>query len=141
MWCITGGILMKINLLEQGLVMLKVACTSMEAQDAHEDILVIAQVGHRLDILNMRMLPKKILYKYIPVHTSTYMYILVHTLMDIPPGLDTRCYPYFPTGQSREPCAEYCVLSRNSKQPFPLSSLANSSGGGQGGQLPVGARL
>jgi hypothetical protein len=44
MWRITGWIMLKINLLEQVLVMLKVASTSMEAQDAHEDILVIAQV-------------------------------------------------------------------------------------------------
>jgi hypothetical protein len=75
-WCITGGIVMKINLLEQGLVMLKVASTSMEAQDAHGDILVIAQVVHSLDILNMGMLPK--IYM-IQVHTSTYQYIPVRT--------------------------------------------------------------
>ncbi len=38
--------------------MLKVASTSMEAQDAHEDILVIGQVGHSLDIIDMGMLQK-----------------------------------------------------------------------------------
>ena len=49
---------MKIELLQQGLVMLQVARTGMEAQDAHEDILVIGQVGDSLDILNMGM-PQK----------------------------------------------------------------------------------
>ena len=37
---------------------LKVASTGMETQDAHEDILVIGQVGDSLDILNMGM-PQK----------------------------------------------------------------------------------
>jgi hypothetical protein len=77
LWRITGG--MEIDFLEQGLVMLKVASTCMEAQDAHEDILVIGQVGHSLDILDVGMLHKKhnisLLYQYIPVHTSTYWYI------------------------------------------------------------------
>ncbi len=63
----------KINLFEQGLVMLKVASTSMDSQDAHEDILVIAQVGHSLIILNMGMLPEK------NVDTSTYKYIIACT--------------------------------------------------------------
>jgi len=36
--------------------MLKVASTGMETQDAHEDILVIGQVGHSLDILDVGML-------------------------------------------------------------------------------------
>ncbi len=40
---------MEIDFLEHGLVMLKVASTGMEAQDAHEKILVIGQVGHCLD--------------------------------------------------------------------------------------------
>jgi hypothetical protein len=50
---------MKLDRLEQGLVMLQVPSTSMEAQDAHEDIFVIRQVGHSLDILDMGMLQKK----------------------------------------------------------------------------------
>jgi hypothetical protein len=36
--------------------MLQVASMSMEVQDAHEDILVIGQVGHSLDIIYMGML-------------------------------------------------------------------------------------
>jgi hypothetical protein len=48
----------------------------METQDAHEDILVIAQVSHSLDILNMGMLPKQTVdtstYKFVQVHTRTY---------------------------------------------------------------------
>ncbi len=39
--------------------MLKVASTSMETQDAHEYILVIGQVSHSLDILDMGMLQTK----------------------------------------------------------------------------------
>ena len=58
LWHITGGIMMEIDFLEQGLVMLKVASTCMEAQDAHEDILVVGQVGHSLDILDVGMLHK-----------------------------------------------------------------------------------
>ena len=50
---------MKLDSLEQGLVMLQVPSTSMEAQDAHENILVIGQVGHSLDVLDMGMLQKK----------------------------------------------------------------------------------
>ena len=71
LWRITGG--MEIDFLEQGLVMLKVASTCMEVQDAYEDNLVIGQVGHSLDILDVGMLHMKhSLYKYILVHTSTY---------------------------------------------------------------------
>ena len=124
------------------LIHIAATSASMEAQDAHEDILVIGQVGHSLDILDMGMLQKKhSLYKYILVHTCTYSYIHVRTSMyvDIPLELDTRCCPYFPTVQFREPCVVYCVLSRNSNQPFLLSSLADSSGGDRGGQLPFGA--
>ena len=53
---------MELNFLEQGLVMLKVASTGMETQDAHEDILVIGQVGHSLDILDVGMLHQNIVY-------------------------------------------------------------------------------
>ena len=73
---------MELDFLEQGLVMLKVASTpaGMETQDAHEDILVIGQVGHSLDILDVGMLHQKhSLYKFMTVHTSTYYYILVRT--------------------------------------------------------------
>jgi hypothetical protein len=34
----------------------------METQDAHEDILVIGQVGHSLDILDVRMLHQNKVY-------------------------------------------------------------------------------
>ena len=47
---------MIIELLQQGLVVLQVTCSGMEAQDKHEDILVVGQVGHSLDILNLGML-------------------------------------------------------------------------------------
>ena len=47
---------MIIELLQQGLVVLQVTCSSMEAQDKHDDILVVGQVGHRLDVLNIGML-------------------------------------------------------------------------------------
>ena len=71
---ITGG--MEMNFLEQGLVMLKVASTCMESQDAHEYVLIIGQVGHSFDILDVGMLHKKYsLSMYIPVHASTYWYI------------------------------------------------------------------
>jgi hypothetical protein len=53
---------MELNFLEQGLVMLKVASTGMETQDAHEDILVIGQIGHCLDILDVRMLHQNKVY-------------------------------------------------------------------------------
>jgi hypothetical protein len=51
--------MMEQDILEHGLVMLKVASTGMETQDAHEDILVVGQVGHSLDILDVGMLPQK----------------------------------------------------------------------------------
>lgn len=67
---------MELNFLEQGLVMLKVASTGMETQDAHEDILVIGQVGHSLDILDVGMLHQNKVYtsscQYIAVRTSIY---------------------------------------------------------------------
>ncbi len=47
---------MIIELLQRGLIVLKVTCSGMEAQDTHEDIFVVGQVGHRLDVLNMGML-------------------------------------------------------------------------------------
>jgi hypothetical protein len=45
-----------VELLQQGLIVLQVTCSGMEAQDTHEDILVVGQVGHSLDILNVDML-------------------------------------------------------------------------------------
>ncbi len=66
-------------------VLLQVASMSMEAQDAHEDILVTGQVGHSLDVPDMGMLQKKqarsacSLYKCIELHTSMYQYVLLHT--------------------------------------------------------------
>jgi hypothetical protein len=51
---------MSVDLLQQGLIVLQVASlsTCIEAQDGLEDILVIAQLGHSLDIHNMGMLEK-----------------------------------------------------------------------------------
>ena len=36
---------MIVELLQQGLIVLQVTCSGMEAQDTHEDILVVEQVG------------------------------------------------------------------------------------------------
>jgi hypothetical protein len=47
---------MSFELLQQGLIVLQVTCPSMQAQDTHEDIFVVGQVGHRLDVINMGML-------------------------------------------------------------------------------------
>ena len=44
------------ELLQQGLIVLQVTCSGMEAQDTHEDILVVGQVGHSRDVLNVGML-------------------------------------------------------------------------------------
>jgi hypothetical protein len=44
---------MSFELLQQGLIVLQVICLSMKAQDIHEDIFVVGQVGHRLDVINM----------------------------------------------------------------------------------------
>ena len=59
--------------------------------------------------------------------------------MYLPLALDIRYCPNCPKAQSLEPCAEYCVLSRSSNQPFPLSYPADSSGGDQEVQQPFGA--
>ena len=65
--------------------MLQVTCSGMEAQDTHEDILVVGQVGHSLDVLNIGIVimiqvsDHEGTYQYIPVHTSTYHFQLVHT--------------------------------------------------------------
>ena len=47
---------MIIELLQQGLIVLQVTCSGIEAQDTHEEILVVGQVGHSLDVLNVGML-------------------------------------------------------------------------------------
>jgi hypothetical protein len=102
----------------------------MKAQDTHEDIFVVGQVGHRLDVINMGRLQRPINGNHHPVsvlvHTSMYWYILVCTCMywHIPLGIDTRCCQSSPTTQSRGPCVKYCVLSRNSIWPFHQSCLA-----------------
>ncbi len=49
-----------------------------------------------------------------------------------------KCCRCFPIGRFREPCVEYCVLSRNSTLIFRLSSQASFSGEGQGDQQPSG---
>ncbi len=47
---------MSIYFLQQCFIVLQVAGSCMEAQYAHKDILVIAEVGHILDIFDMGML-------------------------------------------------------------------------------------
>ncbi len=47
---------MIVELLQQGLIVLQVTCSGMEAKDTHEDILGVGQVGHSLDVLNAGML-------------------------------------------------------------------------------------
>jgi hypothetical protein len=46
---------MCVKFLEQGLVVLQVASTSMETQDTHENILVVRKVGHCFDVFDMGM--------------------------------------------------------------------------------------
>ena len=46
------------ELLQQGLVCLKVACSCMKTQNTHENVLVVGQNCDSLDILDMRMLAK-----------------------------------------------------------------------------------
>ena len=53
----------------------------METYDAHEYILVVGQVGHRLEILDVGMLVEKVYFQIILVCTSIYEYKLVHTSM------------------------------------------------------------
>ena len=61
--------------------MLEVSSTCMETYDAHEYILVVGQVGHRLEILDVGMLVEKVYFQIILVCTSIYEYKLVHTSM------------------------------------------------------------
>ena len=51
----------------------------METYDAHEYILVVGQVGHRLEILDVGMLVEKVYFQNILVCTCIYKYKLVHT--------------------------------------------------------------
>ena len=51
----------------------------METYDAHEYILVVGQVGHRLEILDMGMLVKNVYFQILSVCTSIYKYKQVHT--------------------------------------------------------------
>ena len=46
----------RVEFLKQGPIVLQVTCSSMKAQDTHENIFVVGQVGHRLDVINMGML-------------------------------------------------------------------------------------
>jgi hypothetical protein len=76
---------MLIDFLEESLICLEVSSPSMETQDAHEHILVVGKVCHRLDILDMGVLTKKYALSmyyvctwYEPVQRSMYQ---VHTSM------------------------------------------------------------
>jgi hypothetical protein len=44
---------MRVKFLQEGFVVLQVASTSMETQDAHKNILVIRKVGHCFDVFDM----------------------------------------------------------------------------------------
>ncbi len=44
------------ELLQQGLIVLQVTSPSMKPEDTHEDIFVVGQVGHRLDVVYVDML-------------------------------------------------------------------------------------
>jgi hypothetical protein len=64
----------------------------MKTQNAHEHVLVVGQVCHILDILNMGMLAKNRIYSvqnstywYIPVHTPTYLGCLARCVIRIAP--------------------------------------------------------
>ncbi len=47
---------MRVKFLEQGLLVLQVASTSMEAQDTHKKILIIRKIGHFFSVFDMGML-------------------------------------------------------------------------------------
>lgn len=47
---------MRVDFLEQCFIVLQVASSCMETDDAHEDILVVSQVCHSLEILDVGML-------------------------------------------------------------------------------------
>jgi hypothetical protein len=60
---------MHINFLEECLIRLEITSPSMEAQNAHEHILVVGEVCHSLDILDMGMLRKQVQTQYVPIYT------------------------------------------------------------------------
>jgi hypothetical protein len=45
-----------LSFIDQGLVVLQVASTSIESQDTHKNILVVRKVGHGFDVFDMGML-------------------------------------------------------------------------------------
>ena len=47
-----------IQFLEQGLIVLQVASTSMKAHDTHKNILIVRKVGGCFDVFDMGMLKK-----------------------------------------------------------------------------------
>jgi hypothetical protein len=60
---------MLIDFLEEGLICLEVSSQIMETQDAHEHIIVVGEVCHCLDILDMGVLTKcmySVRTKYVP---------------------------------------------------------------------------
>ena len=64
----------------------------METYDAHEDILIVCQISHRLEILDVGMLVKTCIssdhasiYCYIQAYTSTYLGGLTRTVVRIAP--------------------------------------------------------
>jgi hypothetical protein len=76
---------MIIDLLEKSLIVLQVACSGMEMQNAHENILVVGQICHCLDKPNPGVLSRK-WYMYILVHISmcieyTCMYIVYTSII------------------------------------------------------------
>ena len=71
---------MRVDFLEQSFIVLEVASTCMETYDAHEDILVVSQVCHCLEILDVGMLVQyKVYHQREKVYLSIYNDILVHT--------------------------------------------------------------
>ena len=80
---------MRLNFLQQGLICLEISCSCMETQNAHEYVLVVGQIRHLLDVIDMRMLATKS-YTYSVctnvnrvytsiycVYTGIYPYILI----------------------------------------------------------------
>ena len=64
---------MCIDLFEETLICLEVASPSMETKDAHEHILVVGKVRHRLDILDMGVLKKQVHHENKRVRTGMYL--------------------------------------------------------------------
>jgi hypothetical protein len=78
---------MLFELLQEGLIVLQVTCTSMKSQDTHEDVFVVDKLATDL-ILSIWACCKGKLqfcistYQYILVYTGMYGYVLVHTSGD-----------------------------------------------------------